>query len=634
MLELFHIITRFTIRDGVSRGLLVMSRRFRKTNEEALLLQKRVDKIKTTMLAGAGMAFMGGLGLAATAKMLKPAQEYLHTLTQAHAVGMKQVEIANLTAAAWQTTSKVMTVSSTEAIQMGISLRRILGSAQLATTLLPEMARFKTAYIMAKESGRLGGSSADPVQMVYTAAKAAEMAGATSTKARFDKFMDNMVRVVVGTAGKVTPMMYMGLLKYARGAGISLSDTTLFRTAPILMEEMALGKGGAGGGARGGPGAIYNAWYRMLVQGVMTKSTMAGFKSLGLIQGGQPLTAAAMAKYQDIYKGLLTHPGVIGKGMPQKMLGLPLIGGKLAASDPIQWVLQYLEPALRKQYPTLNRKQLGAKAALYFKGNSLAAFLASNAIAREWQIRKEMRMLGGVPGTDKLMGLSLTDPNSTGGRIKAQWHNLMTALGVPLTRVLIPAGNRLASLLNRLAILFTRHQKIAEMLIVSFGGLSAAMAIGGVILILRGAILGLGVAFEMLSGALAVGSMATGIGEITLALWGLYEVIKHWKTIIPAWKDRVKNYKSDVGLFHIGMASKNQMGLFHIGLAHSATANRLGIHVRPKTDHRPETHVIMDGKKVGKIVQNHIGNNLTQQAMAQKSNFDIGLNLPSPNYSF
>jgi len=625
MLELYHIMVRLTVHDGVSRGLMGLSKKFARTNEEAVLLQANINKIKSTMLAGAGMAFMGGLGLFATAKMLKPASEYLHTLVQANAVGMKHVEVANLIAAAWKTTAKVQTVSATEALQMGISLRRILGSAPRAFALLPEMARFKTAFIMAKETGKLG-PSADASKMVYTAAKAAEMAGRTANKVVFDKFMDNMIRVVVGTAGKVTPTMYMGLLKYARGAGLGLSDKTLFRTMPILMEEMALGRGGGAGGARGGPGSVINAWYRMMIQGVMTKSTRAGFESLGLLTTGKPLSAAELTKYKTMYKTMLLHPATIGKAMPRNIMGLPLVGGKMAAADPIGWVFKYLEPALKKAYPKLNQRQLSAKAALYFKGNSLAAWLASNVIARPFAIHKEIRMLGGVPSTAALMALSTTDPNVAYKKVAAQWKNVMTAMGTSTMTQLIPALNEFADILKNLAIFFKQHPRLGGDLIIALGALSAAMAIGGVVLLLRGAIMGLGIAFKLLFAAIGVGEMATGIGEITLALWGLWEVVKHWKTLYPAWKKRSKEYTSDVGLFKF---------LWHHKAAdQAATANSLGIHIRPKTEHRPETHVLMDGKKVGKIVSKHIGNDMAQSAMNQKSNFDIGLNLPTPNYSF
>lgn len=627
MLELFHIMTRFTIRDGVSRGLLTLSGRFTKADREAKRLQKRIDKIRTTMLAGAGLTFMGALGLRATAKMLKPAAEYLHTMTQAHAVGMKQVEVANLVAAAWRTTAKVQTVSVTEALQMGISLRRILGSATRATTLLPEMARFKTAFIMAKESGKLG-TGADATQMVYTAAKAAEMAGATGSKAAFDKFMNNMIRVTVGTAGKVTPMMYMGLLKYARGAGMALDEKTLFRTAPILMEEMALGKGGAGGGARGGPGAVFNAWNRMLVQGVMTKSTLANFESLGLIKGAGPLTAKEAAKYKNLYKDLLKHPGMVGAAAQNKLMGLPLVGGGMAAADPIGWIFKYLEPALRKKYPGLERKDLAAKASLYFKGNSLAAWLATNVIARPFAIHKEIKMLGGVPATAALMGLSRTDPNSAAGRIKAQWTNLMTAIGIPMMTLLIPAGNALADVLGKLAQLFKKFPALALGLVSAFGALSASMAIGGVVLLLRGAFLGLNVALEAVGVTMTVGAMATGIGEIALALMALYEAVTHWKEIIAFLKTKPMDVTKGLSWsWH-----KPHAAILHGDKA--AAANSSGIHIRPHTDHHAEGHVFIDGKKIGRVLTQYIGNNMSKASQNQRSSFDMGLSLPGINYGF
>lgn len=633
MTTLYHVFTKLTLQDGVSKGLLLLSTRFSKTNKEALLLQKRISRIKTTLLAGAGLTFMGGMGLVGLSKMLKPASEYLHTLTQANAVGMKHVEVANMVKAAWEATSKVQTVSVTEALQMGIALRRILGSTTAATALLPEMARFKTAFVMAKESGKLG-AGVDATQMVYTAAKAAEMAGATGDRARFDKFMNNMIRVVVGTAGRVTPMMYMGLLKYARGAGMSLSDTTLFRTAPILMEEMALGRGGAGGGARGGPGAIFNAFYRMMVQGVMTKQTTAGFQSLGLLTGGKPLSTAELVKYQNMYKQLLAHPLVAGAGVKKGLAELPLVGAKMAATDPVEWVLTYLKPALKKEFPTLGRKELASKAALYFRGNTMAAWLASNVIAREWQIRKEMRMLGAVPGTKSLMDLSKQDPDSAATRLKIQWHNMMIALGKPLMTLLIPAGNKLASVLNGLAVLFEKFPALGLGLTTAFGALAASMAIGGTIMLLTAAFGGLNIALGALGVSLTIGALATGIGEVAIALTALYEIVKHWKDIVDFFTDKHKGSVKKVGM-HTTM-----MGLMHhkyyIPLFHhdqAAMANKTGVHIRPPTEHQGQGNIMMDGQKVGNIVMKHMGNALSRGASNQRSNFDIGMHIPSVNYS-
>jgi len=618
MRELFHILTSFTMRDGVTRGLMLMARHFSETNKKAAALQKRINKIRTTMMAGAGLTIMGAIGLRATSKMLKPAAEYLHTMTQAHAVGMKQVEVANLVAAAWRTTARVQTVSVTEAMQMGIYLRRILGSTTRAITLLPEMARFKTAFIMAKESGKFG-AGVDTTQMVYTALKSAEMAGATSSKAVFKKYMDNMIRVVIGTAGKVTPMMYMGLFKYARGAGLALNSKALFKILPILMEEMKLGKGGAGG-ARGGIGSVLNAWNRMLVQGVMTKKTLAGFSSLGLIKGAKPLSASELAKYKNIYKNLLKHPGAIGAATQKQMMGLPLVGGGMAAADPIQWIFKYLEPALRKQYPTLDRKHLAAKAALYFKGNSLAAWLAANVIARPFAIHKDIKMLKSVPGVGAIMGLSKTDPDSAAGRIKAQWSTLMTALGIPLMTILIPIGNRFANVLSKLTQLFKKFPHLGMGIVAAFGALSAAMAIGGVVLLLTGA-------FGALSVALGAGALATGLGEIAIALTALYGIVAHWQKVhsffekVARWQRKV-----DPKSFAVGQP--------HPYFNRDAFANSSGIHIRPHTEHHGGGDVHLDGKKIGKIISKHIGNSMSMASQNYKSAFDLNLNLPGVNYGF
>jgi len=632
VLELYHIMVRLTVHDGVSRGLTTLSQRFAKTNEEAVLLQNNINKIKTTMLAGAGMAFMGGLGLAATAKMLKPASEYLHTLNQAHAVGMKNVEVAEMTAAAWKTTAQVQTVSVREALQTGIAARRILGSTSQAVALLPEIAKIKSAFILAREAGRLP-SSFDATQMAYTTLKTAEMYGATSSPAEFKKYVDNVVRMVVGTAGKVGPMQLGGLLKYARAAGLSLSSTELFRRAPILMEEMNIAHLGGSGAARGGPGSIYNAFYRMMVQGIMTKQTRAGFQSLGLFTGTAPLTAAQAANYQKMYEQLLKHPLTIGAATRKTMTGLPLVGARMAATDPINWIFSYLEPALRKQYPNLGRRELAAKAGLYFKGNTLAGWLATNAIAREQQIKKEMRMLGGVPGVDALLTLGKSDTEVAYGKVKNQWENLMVAIGRPLMKQLIPAFNGLATVLGKLATFFKRHPTLGMGLVSALGALSIALGFSGIVLILAGAFGGLAVALTALGIAVTGVGLATGITEIAVALGVLFEAVLHWKTLLSFGKNITKHpletmAKGSTLAFHY-LNPLNWSGMFL-----PDQANSLGIHVRPHTEHKSGGHIYMDGKKVGKVVSGHIGKELERTATHQKSKYDIGLSLPGVNFSF
>src|ERR1700722_3480764 len=112
MFEAYKVGVTLALTNQVSGVLGLIARDFIKTKTEAAALQLELKKIKLIGMSGAILGGAGFMGLMAIKGAVKPASEYVHQLELAKAAGMSQLEIAQATGAAWETTSQVMTTTA------------------------------------------------------------------------------------------------------------------------------------------------------------------------------------------------------------------------------------------------------------------------------------------------------------------------------------------------------------------------------------------------------------------------------------------------------------------------------------------------------------------------------------------
>ena len=488
MMHNMNVAVRFIAYDLMTPSMMKMIAGMKLFEKNASIVETRLKNMRSLMMGGAGAAAIGFFGAYEIGKFIQPASQYVHLLSQANAMGMTHQEIAQGVQKAWETTAKVQTVSINESLKMLMDLRYALGSTDLATKYLSDVARIKTVYAVAAESGLSKNAAANPTEMAYSSAKALEMLGKTTSAEVFRNGLERMARVTVGTAGRVTALDYQTFAKYSRQAGFTLNDDFLYGILPTLIQEQKSIGGGAGG-ARGGPGAMVAAFYRFALQGIISKKVTSRWSQLGLMGGGTSIPASQRASLQGMENQFLSQasknqPLVIPKGAPSmgSLLNIsPLKGSQLAGRNLFEWEMQYLIPAIRKKYPKANNEQVLSVINALFSGNQLAAALMGNMFMRSSIFEKNARMLGGVMGVSDIVKMSQKDPNAAYATASAQWETLRVALGRDFVVLILQALTKLAGWLNHLAEFFMAHPTLAKDLIAISGSLAVLLGVGGLV---------------------------------------------------------------------------------------------------------------------------------------------------------
>lgn len=518
--DAYSVAVKLTLKDEVTQKLKTLGLTFDKLdkdsksiNERFESLSQKLDKIQQTgqKLFASGIAGMGLMGY-----IVKPAEEYAHQLNIMNMQGIKHQKIAEAIAAAWKTTSTVITSTATGNLKTIIDLRSIFGNMDEAVKYLPEIARIQAIL----KSSSNSGVRDDAENLGFSLAKALDIRGAASNTAEFNKQANMMMKVMTLTQSRILPSDYQMLFKYARQATPGLSDQFLYQVLPEVMLAM---KGKAGGGGQGGFGTSLAAGNRFFVQGIMSKVALANMSALGLIP---------------------TNARMVRTATTGTMLSGGVKGASLFQSNPLEWIDTYLLPAIHKKYGNnLTNNQLTMIISHLMKGSSQTAqFEVLELIALSKQIKRDERLLSMVKpaGTAYQMALS-NDPSRVFGAFAAQWNNLRTALGMTVIPVLLPLMMRLTQILNHWAIEIRRYPNLFKMLSVGFGELALSLTgIGGILM--GGAFLGRGLInafkifrFAVLALTVPLGEIVVPILGITALFYGLYKVVKMFEPFVKAW---------------------------------------------------------------------------------------------------
>lgn len=561
MFDAYKVAVKLSLTNEVSKGLILLSSQFAKLNKDATLLQAKLKSLKTQALFGAGMAGAGFLGLDLFGKILKPAEDYNHQLNIMNMQGMKHQQIAEAVAAAWKTARIVQTSTATGNLKTFIDLKTVFGHAKEAAQYLPEIARIQAVLKASSESSIRGNAESLGLSM----ARALDIRGAVFNSAMFNQQAEMMAKVLVATQGRVAPSDYQNLFKYARQATMGLSNRFLYQELPTFMMQMKT-SGGGGGGSHGGFGVSLAAFNRLFVQGVMSKSVVAGLQGLGLLSNKAGLTTTT--------SGTILLPGQHVKG----------IG--LAISDPFQYVQQILLPAIFKKYGNnLTNQQLNAIIASTFKGASSTALFGIDQFAfKAANVYRDERLIKMAkdPRTAYKMAMS-NDPFTVNTALSAQWENLKTAFGMSVVPIILPALIKLTDGLTLFASWLRKNQEVAKVLALSFATLAGTLAFSGTVLVLNAA-------FKALSLTLASAGAAGSVARLA----SLFTLVGNIGKLGALGAIGYTTYQGTKGFLHITGADKKlgEFGSWIYDKTHPSENPNLIIH----------THVHLDSRQVAKSV--------------------------------
>ena len=471
MFEAYTVAVRVSLINGVTAGLMNMSRAFAKTHGDAKALQRTLDTIKFQVLAGGALAATGLFGLHLIGKTMPAAKEYARQLALMNTLGMKQAEIAKVVGQAWKTTYAVPTTTASQNLATFRDLRSAFGSDPKsqaeAAAMLPIVGRFQGVM------QSLTGKAQDHVG--FDMVKAIELRTGVMTEEALKRNADLMSRSVIAMGGTISVADFHGALKMSKMAGLKLNDDFTYNYLPTLMQEL---KTAHGGGAQSA-GTIMQSLYQQM-HGRMTKAAMPLWVQAGLVKPSD-IVKNATGQFQ-------MKPGAVA-------------GTGVFEQNPYQWVQQFLGPAVAKLAVAKGISQESVVNAMFSNRN--AAFGAYNMMVKSQQYERDKVTIskadGGYAAYQKLLK---TDPTLASQALHAQWQNILGQIGFSIMPTLISASLKLVGVLKVMGQVMHQHPTMVKTLTIAFAALSAAMVFGGTVLLLGAAFSAVGLAVSTIGGAM------------------------------------------------------------------------------------------------------------------------------------
>jgi hypothetical protein len=502
---------RISLIDRVTTGLMGLSRQFAKVHGNAKALQSQIDKIKLLTMGGAVVAGTGLFGLAMIGKTVPAAKEYVHQLQQMNIAGMKHAEIARAIKAAWDTNSSVPTSSTSENLAAIRELRMVFGNTNDAIANMPVVQRLQA--ILANTKGGMSGGHDE----AYTVAKALEMKGAVRNPAEFNIQADQMAKAIVASGGEVGASDFLSAFKFGRSATLGWNDRFTYSILPTLIQEM---KNAGGSGGTGGPGNALMSVYDHVVNGKIAQKDLGIWGQIGLLDPSKVVRTKTGAT-----KGVL--PGGVR-------------GWELFQQDPYAWTQNVLMPAMMAHGITKQADQMMLLGRL--GGSRTSGFMLQQMGMQGWKFDRDQKLIRGASGLAAYNQLVKNDPMMADLALQKQWKNLLTVIGIQIMPALIDGTLKLISGLTGLSNWMRDHPNLTKGLVIGFVALSAAMAIGGTIMMIAGGFAAIGLAAPVVAAGfgLVVGALGLLFSPVTLTIAAMVAlglairyVWKHWDTIKP-----------------------------------------------------------------------------------------------------
>ena len=386
-----------------------------------------------------------------------------------------------------------------ELLEMILDLRQVTGSAHEAAEGLGGFAKAVFAINLAMPNGQKLGA-----QDTLNLGKILELMGKSSTESDRTGALNEIVKIVAATQGRVNPANLFGNLTYAKGGlgRIMGDDPDTLRAFAAIVEEDTIG-GGSGGRA----GTMVSSFVNSITKNtaVTTKNREEWFK-LGLLDPNKVTVNETTDQVTKVGAGAIVGAETAGKFK--------------------KWVDTYLRVALEKAGIDLdNPEAIKSKTDILFP-NRNASELAFQVLTRKALMEKQMGMVAQTAGTDKQVenGLALATANME--RFRKAVDDLAIVLGTTLLPTVTKVAETLSVWLNGLAEFFTEHPIAAEFAVWAAVIGSVALAAAGLIAIFGSA--GVVGAFGAVVGAFGavvaagawVASMLGTIGAVIIALVG------------------------------------------------------------------------------------------------------------------
>lgn len=470
MFEAYRIGIRISLlAGGVTAGLVALSRQFNKLDGQVAGFQKRLSSIKMNALLG-GMALGAGAGIFGFMhKAVNAAKEYTDELvymrTQA---GMTADQVKLLDNAAWNLTTKVPTISGTEALKALMDLRSIFGgdaeglSMSIATAPAIAKAQALLAQMGVKNANEQAFSIAKTLEMMGNAVDPLAKNGLKGDPGRavanFTDHLNLMLQGMQAFHAKILPKDFQNTITYLRSTRYGLGDEFLYKWLPTLMLEY---KGGGSGGGRTGPGNALASLISNIVYGQLNPKTLLEWSRMGMIKKG----------YLQKTKGFGYH-----------LLPGGVVGSEIFQRAPQEW-MPMLFDAMKAHGVNMEDRN-----SIIRELTALAPSRTSNDIfvqlgLQAWKFlrdKKNVELARGLSGYQDAMAKS---PELAEMAFQTQWRNIMVQLGYQIMPTLLDVLHALTPTLADLSAYLRSNPGAVKKFMLSLAALGTVLQMTGAFLI-------------------------------------------------------------------------------------------------------------------------------------------------------
>lgn len=567
-----------------------------RTNGQFTQLEQTLSRIKSKALIGGAMAGAGLYGLSMLKGPLEEAKKFQTETAKFASLGFGD----DVTSQAVKFASGMKTIgtSATENLALvsdAMAVFKDLHHAEFAAPIMAKM-KFANEAVFGKEGG--GANERKFMDML----KVIEFRGGLSSQQEFSTQSDFVQKVISGSRNRVDAGQLLAALKTGGVALSQRSNESFYLGSEPLIQEF--------GGQRYGTGAM--SIYQNLVQARGTITAQQELYRLGLL---------------DKDKVQFNQMGQLKKALPGAFKGSDILEkeGELALLNKV------LLPAFAAKGIT------GDEAIIREMGMIIGNRTGSGLMARIYQQRGTIAMQSEAnKNALGINGLASTAEKTLAGQeiaLHAKWRDVLKELGTAVLPIAIKAVQGLTTVLQSVTNFAKQFPTLTKGFVILFGVISAAVAVGGVVMVAGAAFTALGTALSLVGGSVviaALGTVFTALGAISLPVLGaiaaIFAAIGVYKYVVSDVKAGPKDSISDLERFHRGEGNQSSR---YYGLNSTAGAGRGGspfISGRGDQPIQVATQVNLDGRKVGEVVSSHQAR-AAGRAMTGTTGFDGSMNL-------
>lgn len=530
--EAYKVAVKISLIDGVTAGVLGMSRVFAKAHDDVGLLQKRLDRLKFPALASGALLGAGVAGLELFKRPLEEAERYQDIMGRLAAQGVGDIALKQ--ADKFAKGMNIIGASNSDTLKMVAEANSVLRNMSEAQAVAPMLLKMKFGIESVMSSGGHGGGHGEKAERMFMdALKTTELRGALIdpktghfSEERFAKQLDFMTKAYTASGGLVKPTEYLNMIKTGGVAAKSLNDQSFYFGLMHMAQEQ--------GGSRTGTGLM--SAFQNMYMGRTTQQVAEEMNKMGLFNTDK------------LHYGTTGHLAKVDAGSLKR--------AELFRTDQFAYMNQVMLPMLRAQ-GVHDGEQMKMGIAKLFSNRVGGSQWVTMYMERA-NIQKHIDAAKGAMGVDALAAQGDTQLSGKRIELQAKMDKLMLAFGEHILPMAITMLERLNPMLEKMAGFMREHSTAVKALAIGLGGLAIAATVAGGIGLLgvtinalqiamgagmagaAGSALGLGLraigmGVMFLSRALLLNPIGLVVTGIVAAIYGLYTYWDKIKAWLPNW---------------------------------------------------------------------------------------------------